>query len=147
MSVRIRRYRGRSAWEVDIVVRRANGEDIRERRKAPLQSKEAAKRWGEQRAAHLLQHGKEEPKEEQLVPTVKEFAPVFLDKYARGNQEKPSSIKAKESILALYLLPALGGRRLDALTQADVQRLKASLRRRRCKRDHPLDPDSVLPML
>ena len=93
MSVRMRRYRGGSAWEVDIAVRRPNGEDIRERRKAPVQSKEAAKRWAEQRAAHLLQHGKDEPKDEQLVPTLKEFAPVFLDRYAWGFISCPCSAK------------------------------------------------------
>jgi hypothetical protein len=76
-----------------------------------------------------------------------EFAPVFIEKYARGNQEKPSSIKAKESILALYLLPILGQRPLDALTQADVQRLKASLRTRRRTKSQPLNPDAALPML
>ena len=147
MSVRLRKYRGTSAWEVDIVVRCPNGEVIRERRKAPFSSKEAAKRWGEQRAVHVFQHGKEKARDQRLVPTLAEFAPVFIDKYARGNQEKPSSIKAKESILALYVLPELGRRRLDALAQSDVQQLKARLRKKSRKKSQIHVLDSSLPML
>lgn len=39
----------------------------------------------------------------------------------------PSSIESKQAALRLYLLPTFGRRRLDAIKNEDVQRLKASL--------------------
>ena len=56
MSVRVRPYRA-GGWEVDITVRLPNGSRLRERSKAPVSSKSAAQRWGEDRERHLLQHG------------------------------------------------------------------------------------------
>jgi len=56
MSVKIRPYR-HGGWEVDITVRLPNGSRRRERSKAPVSSKSAAVRWGEDRERHLLQHG------------------------------------------------------------------------------------------
>jgi integrase len=44
-----------------------------------------------------------------------------------ANRLKPSSIASKQASLRLYLLPAFGRRRLDAIKNEDVQRLKASL--------------------
>ena len=55
MSVKIRPYR-HGGWEVDITVRLPNGSRRRERAKAPVSSKSAAVRWGEDRERHLLQH-------------------------------------------------------------------------------------------
>jgi len=45
MSVKVRQYkkRGKSGWEVDIVLRMPNDEVIRERVKAPVTSKSGAK--------------------------------------------------------------------------------------------------------
>jgi integrase len=46
---------------------------------------------------------------------------------ARANRQKPSGIAAKETILSLHLIPLLGAKRLDAITNEDVQRLKSHL--------------------
>ena len=61
------------------------------------------------------------------MPTLEDFAPRFLDGYARANRQKPSGIAAKETILRLHLLPLLGNTSLDAVTNEDVQRLKLQL--------------------
>ena len=74
MSVRLVSYEG-GRWEVDIRARLANGQRLRERRVIANRSKSAAKRWGEERERHLLQHGPE--RETKEVSTVKEFAPRF----------------------------------------------------------------------
>ena len=124
MSVKVRTYRT-GGWEVDVTFRLPNGCRYRERRKAPVSSKSAAHRWGEHRERHLLQHGLPQPKKE--VPTLEEFAPRFIESYARANRQKPSGIAAKESILRVHLLPALGTKRLDAITNEDIQRLKVRL--------------------
>ena len=56
MSVKVRPYR-RGGCEVDITVRLSNGQRFRERSKAPVSSKLAACRWGENRERHLALHG------------------------------------------------------------------------------------------
>jgi integrase len=125
--VTVRPYRN-GGWEVDITFRLPNGSRQRERCKAPVSSKSAAQRWGEDRERHLLQHGRPEPKKE--VPTLTEFKDRFLDGYARANRQKPSGIAAKETILDVHLVPLLGTKRLDAISSEDIQRLKHHLRDR-----------------
>ena len=123
MSVTVNRYRN-GGWMVEINTRLANGARHRERKRLSISSKSAAQRWGQDRERHLLQHGPPQPKKE--VPTLTEFAPRFLDGHARANRQKPSGIAAKEVILRVHLIPALGHKRLDAISNEDVQRLKTS---------------------
>jgi integrase len=61
------------------------------------------------------------------VPTLKEFAPRFVDEHARANQQKPSGIHHKETIIRVHLVKPLGSKRLDEITTADVQQLKRTL--------------------
>ena len=122
--VRVRPYR-RGGWEVDITFRLPDGSMYRDRRKAPVSSKSGAQRWGQDRERHLLQHGRPEPKKE--VPTLEQFAPRFLDGYARANRQKPSGITAKDSIIRVHLIPQLGSKELDAITNEHVQGLKRHL--------------------
>jgi integrase len=113
---------------VDVITRFSNGSRHRERRRLTTRSKSAAQRWGEDRERHLLQYGLPQPKKE--VPTLEQFAPKFLDGHARANRQKPSGIAAKENIVSVHLIPLLGTKGLDAITNADVQELKAQLRDR-----------------
>jgi integrase len=124
MSVKIRPYR-HGGWEVDITVRLPNGSRRRERSKAPVSSKSAAVRWGEDRERHLLQHGV--PQSGKEVPTLGEFAPRFLDGYARANRQKASGVAAKEMIIRVHLSPTLGAKSLNTILNEDVQRLKHRL--------------------
>ena len=110
---------------VEINTRLSNGTRHRERRRLSIASKSAAQRWGQDRERHLLQHGPPQLKKE--VSTLKEFAPRFLDGHARANRQKPSGIAAKEVILRVHLIPALGHKRLDAISNEDVQCLKTRL--------------------
>ena len=64
------------------------------------------------------------------VPKLHEFANRFLDGYARANRHKPSGVAAKETILRVHLVPLIGNRRLDQITNEDVHRLKHRLRHR-----------------
>src|SRR6478609_8039664 len=104
MSVKVRPYRN-GGWEADIVFRLPNGVIHRERKKAPMKSKTGAQRWGEDRERHLLLHGL--PQQSKEVPTLAEFAPRFVDGYARADRQKPSGIAAKEMILRVHLIPPL----------------------------------------
>ena len=53
MSVTVRPYK--RGWQVDVIVRLANGNGYRERRRLRITSKTAAARWGEDCERHLLQ--------------------------------------------------------------------------------------------
>jgi integrase len=133
MSVTIRPYR-RGGWEADIRLRLPNGRRYRERGKAPGTSRSAAQRWAEDRERHLLLHGPQpKPQSAKEVPTLKEFATRFLDEHSVANRQKPSTVAAKESILRMHLRPALGSRKLDAIRNDDVQRLKGTLRHKATK--------------
>ena len=70
-------------------------------------------------------HGPGAPKKE--VPTLTEFAPRFVDGHTRANRHKPSGIVNTQSILKWHLIPALGAKRLDAITNEQVQKLKLAL--------------------
>ena len=127
MSVTIRPYR-RGGWEVDVRIVLPDGRRRRERKRAPVSSKSAALRWGQARERELLIHRPAatiQPRKE--VPILKAFAPRFLDSYARANRQKPSTIVTKEVLLRVHLAPLLGAKRLDAITNEDVQRLKRAL--------------------
>lgn len=127
MSITLRPYR-RGGWEVDLTLRLPNGSQYRERKRASHFSKSAAQRWAQDRERHLLQHGLPQPKQE--VPTLGEFGPRFVDGHARANRHKPSGIAATEMIVRVHLVPTLGSRRLDAIGNEEVQRLKLALSRK-----------------
>ena len=130
MSVNVRPYR-RGGWEVDVRVLLPDGRRRRERRRAPVSSKTAALRWGQARERELLIHRPVTPTQPRKeVPTLQGFATRFLDGHARANRQKPSSIAAKQTILRVHLIPRLGSRRLDAIRNEHVQRLKHALRRK-----------------
>lgn len=61
--------------------------------------------------------------------TFEKFAPRWLTEYAEANRQKPRGIDSKRSILEIHLLPLVGSRSMDSLTDADVQALKGTLRR------------------
>lgn len=81
----------------------------------------------------MLVEGKPKPvkKEEvQETPTLREFAPRFVDGYAKANRLKPSGIAGKKSILSVHLIPLLGDKKLDAIRTEDVQHVKSALSER-----------------
>ena len=129
MSMTVRPYR-RGGWEVDIRVVLPDETEHRQRRKAPVASKSAAQRWGEDRERlwyHELAHPQPQVVPKKEVPTLDAFATRFIDGHARANRQKPSGIAGKETILAVHLKPLLGPKTLDAITNEDVQRVKMHL--------------------
>lgn len=129
MSVTIRPYRN-GGFEIDIRVVSPDGtKQLRERKRSPLSSPSAAKRWAESRERVLFQRLMDPAPQttRKEAPTLRAFAPRFMDGHARANRQKPSGIAAKEMILRVHLLPVLGHKRLDAIKSEDVQRLKRYL--------------------
>jgi len=131
MSVTVRPYRGRRQWEVDIRVVLPDGSKRRLRLKAPFSSKSAVERWAAERERswyqELTQPKRQPEATKKEVPTLEQFAPRFINGYARANRQKPSGIAAKETIVNQHLVPLLGTKRLDEITSEHVQRLKSNL--------------------
>src|SRR5680860_366879 len=113
MSVKIRPYR-KGGYEVDIMIRLANGKTYRERRKSPYSSRSASLRWGRERERHLLVNGTTPAgqatagTQEKEVQTIAEFADRYMEGYAKANGHKPSTINGKQQHLRGHLLPAFG---------------------------------------
>ena len=129
MSVKLRQRR-KGGWEIDVRVVSPDGtRHARARTRSPLASRSDAQRWAEglERVMfqRLMDPAQQTPRKE--APTLRAFAPRFMDGHARANRQKPSGIAAKEMILRVHLLPALGHKRLDAIKSEDVQRLKRNL--------------------
>jgi integrase len=67
------------------------------------------------------------------VPTLEAFASRFVDNYARANRHKASGVAMKESILKCHLVPLLGAKKLDAISDEDIQSVKRSLKTKKSK--------------
>lgn len=154
MSVRVVPWeKGKlSGFEIDIRITWPEGGKYRVRLKSPLSGHEASRRWGLAREVDLIRKGKDgvapvvkveasngstpalsekklgAPKDTKKVATLAEFGPRFIREFATANGQHQAGIDAKESILRLHLIPYLGEKRLDEITTADVQRLKAIYR-------------------
>jgi integrase len=107
----------------DIVFQHADGREERVRKVSPMQTRRGAEQYERQLRASLLAP-KPARKE---VPTLSEFVPRYMQGYVLANRLKASSVAGKESIFKHHLIPRLGRRRLDHITDEDIQRLKAAL--------------------
>ena len=83
--------------------------------------------WADVTLTMLMQGKVAEKEAPRVVPTLAEFWPDFLEKYARANRQKPSEIVSKESRYRIHLGPLLGEKKLDAISDIDVQAVKAKL--------------------
>ena len=143
MTVKVRPYR-KGGWEVDIMIRLDTGERYRERRKAPVELKSAAMRWGLARERHLLKHGPDavtstqgkagarvaqvEIEKEKEVPTFAGFVPRFMEGHVHANRHSAQTVKTTQKVLRVHILPVFGDMRLDQLTPEHLQRFKGERR-------------------
>jgi integrase len=132
MSVRIRKWsKGKQVgFEVDIRFDYPDGTPLRRRIKAPVESRSAAKRWGEAKERELLlapSPAKLLAQQKKEVPTLNEFGPRYIQNHARADQLKASTVDWIERTYRNHLYPAFGSKRIDAIRDEDVQELKAKL--------------------
>ncbi|MEX1363864.1 MAG: site-specific integrase [Nannocystaceae bacterium] len=135
MTVKVRPYK-RGGWEVDIMLTIPGRPKIRERRRAPVPTKSAAKRWGEERERQLIQHyTNTDPSEDGLdvrpdvamkeVPTLAQFVPRYIEGHCKANRLRPRTIEQRLQLCKNHLIPAFGRKRLDRIRAEDIQRYKA----------------------
>ncbi len=135
----VRPFRG--GFEVDIHLRLPDGSKFRERRVAPVSSKTAAQRWGEALERELLTK-RTTVVDRPAALTLTQFAPRFIDGYAKANRLKPSSIYSKQSHRRVHLIPMFGRKRLDEIGNEDIAHLK-----RRFQEANPSTANNVLTTL
>jgi Phage integrase, N-terminal SAM-like domain len=129
MSVRRRKWRDpttgalKEVWMVDIVFEHADGRAERVRKVAPVQTRRDAEAYERQLRASLLAPAPQRKE----VPTLSAFMTRYMEGHAKANRQKASSIATKKSIFENHLIPRLGPRRLDQITDEDIQQLKAGL--------------------
>lgn len=133
MTVKVRPYR-RGGWEVDIMLTFPGRDPVRERRKAPVGTKSAAKRWGEERERQLIQrYTSTDPNEEvarpdiskKEVPTLAAFFPRYIEGHCKANRLRPSTMYEMNIVFNTHIIPAFGKVRLDRITPEQIQRFKA----------------------
>jgi integrase len=137
MTVKVRTFRT-GGFEVDIRFTYPDGTAFRRRYKAPVEGKTAAKRWGEAREAELLKAPSPEQRavqqrEHKEVPTLRDFGPRYIENHALADRLKASTVDWIGKTYKNHLYPQLGDKRLDAIDDEDVQRLKARLATRNRK--------------
>jgi integrase len=149
MSVKVRKYvkhvvhgagcaklrtcgcpRVHDGWEYYVKVRFASGQVVTEKRRVPLDNctRAKAERYAQEREAELYRAGPAAKEAKKAVPTVEEFAPRYIADYCEANRQKPSTIIQKKRIVEHYLKPRVGTKKLDEVTDFDVQKVKADLR-------------------
>ncbi len=132
MSVRRRQWRDPSTgalkevWMIDVVFEHADGRKERVRKVAPAQTRRDAETYERQLRASLLNPAAQRKE----VPTLSDFIPRYMEGHAIANRLKASSIAAKKSIFETHLIPRLGRKRLDQITDEDIQQIKAGLAHR-----------------
>src|SRR5271165_5588997 len=99
MTVRVREWKRGSmvGFEVDIRFTYPDGTPFRRRIKAPVESRSAAKRWGEAREIELLKDPSpkecaEEEREQEEVPTLRDFGPRYIENHALADRLKASTV-------------------------------------------------------
>ena len=118
----------KNEFEVDIIVNGPNGRTLRKRVKAPVTGKSNAERWARSIEGELLAQllAPEPEPEKPPAPTFEEFAKVFLD-LCVATRRGTNTMMNYSKDLRLYLLPALGQRRLDQIKPADIAKLQSSM--------------------
>jgi integrase len=151
VSIKVRRFRT-GGFEVDIHTVAPDGTPIRERVKSPVGSKEATKRWGLLREAHLaLEHGKggcrckansheEEPNDEKKLWNSKKY---LLDWVEQRKAEDAHAAEADEQRLKDHVVPVIGNIKMIDLRPKHAFALVKALKRTPSRRGGLLAPRTV----
>ncbi|NNB84591.1 tyrosine-type recombinase/integrase [Corallococcus exiguus] len=133
MSVRLRKWKSKEgkvqeAWWVDVKYQHPDGRVERIRKASPINTRRGAEEY-ERQVRHALLTGAlgKEQQEEKRVLTVAEFEPRFIT-YSE-NQNKASTLAAKQQLLKSHLLPIFGSMRLDRVSREAIEDFKARKRK------------------
>jgi integrase len=118
----VRRASDSDGWVADVCLIAPDGK--RKRRKKRCRTKKEAEAYERELRASMI--GGVDRREEKPAPLLKEWWEEYMRIYCRANN-KPATQAAKRKIAHAYLLPVLGGRRIDSITRYDVEKLKTGM--------------------
>ena len=130
-----RRVRVKGVYEAHILTRIPGRRPVRSRPTIPPEfSRTAAERdaWAEKEHDETKKKLMGPEATLPAVPTVSEFQSEFLA-YGKANRQKASTQYARAHVLKKHLVPFLGTKRLDEITEGDVQAIKARLKDKKPK--------------
>lgn len=131
MTVRTRAYKGRKGqWEVDIRFNDPDGNEVRQRVRAPVGSRTGAQKWGEEREKALLLRSynkRGEDRSVREVPTLEAFWLRFEQEHVKAERHKPSTQRSTEQRFETHLRPLFGQVPLNKINNECVQKLKATM--------------------
>lgn len=134
---RVSVYRSpRGRWMVDVVLEYADGRVTRVRKVCPAQTKVAAIAYERELRQAILDgtHGRQRT-------TVADFAARFVDEHVVPRL-KPRTVALYRDMLRRFVLPALGGLDVAAVTRVDVERLHRTVGAK-----HPTTANRVLQLV
>lgn len=131
MSVRREQIRSkksgtvRTRWMIDIDITMPDGKTVRIRKVSPIPTQKGAKEYERELRQSVLAgtYGKEQSP----ASTIREFSAVFMEMHAEVSN-KPSEVAAKQSVLDVHILPALGDVLLDQVDDLKIARFKSAQR-------------------
>jgi integrase len=125
VSVAVRPWKTPGKFQIDIIFRKPDGERVRDQRIVEAKTKGMARRWGEAREGRLRAGTLVTGSDKTPVMLVKDFAPIWLERHCEASLHKRSGTDTSETILRCHLVPFIGGKRLDQVTDDVVAHLKA----------------------
>jgi integrase len=128
-------------WWVHISVKRPDGQVLRERVQSPASGKANALRWGEQRAAHLLAHGKGEATAG--IGAERTVAQLITEWLTKREEQGAPSLAQERTRLNEYVLPALGEVNVSELKSEHLEQLITGLQKRESRKGGVLAPRTI----
>ena len=126
MSVSVRPRPTPGKFMVDVYFKWPDGSPCRDRKVIDARSEASARKWGEQRESELRDGGKPKAEEQKRkVMTVAAFAPEWMQKHHEASLHKRSGIDTTEMLLRCHLLPFIGSKPLDEVSDDVVAGLRA----------------------
>lgn len=126
----------RKPWVADVTVKHPDGRELRRKKRA--RTKAEAEEFDRALRAQLTQElYRPETIERPKAPTVSEHAPKFLARYAL--ERKPGTVRQRQIFMRLYIIPALGSKRLDQIGTKEKEQLKAYVRSKQIANVHTIN--------
>lgn len=111
---------------MDVVAIQPDGSEVRVKKQSIRWARQDAIAYERQLLRSISSGEYLKRKEVEAVPTLAEFTDEFIEGYAKVHN-KPSEVASKQGNLNRYLLPDLGGRKLNQVRVRDVEKLKGRL--------------------
>lgn len=127
MTVAVRWHKN-GWWQYDITGEYPDGAPYRERRRSPVSTEGATRKWAEQREKHLQRAWSPIPPPPK-APTLKAFGELYLaEKEADGEEVKPSYLQYMRYTINGHLVRNLGELRLSDITKGKIDELRRALK-------------------